>query len=77
MSLGPIFLNGFYDNSGRWQRTKFCFVSCGQRCDCGPPCGLSYSAEHDKRDPKGDHVPAWVNLSDEIEASPPQGGESA
>lgn len=42
-------LNGHYDDNGSWQRTKFCFVSCGARCDCGPPGGLYYSAAHDKR----------------------------
>lgn len=42
-------LNGYYDENGNWQRTKFCFVSCGQRCDCLPPGGLHYSAAHDKR----------------------------
>lgn len=41
-------LNGYYDERGHWQRTKFCFMSCGHRCDCGPPGGLWYSAAHDK-----------------------------
>lgn len=41
--------NGYYDEHGNWQRTKFCFMSCGDRCDCGPPGGLYYSAEYDQR----------------------------
>ena len=30
---------GYYDEEGHWIRTKYCFVSCGARCDCGPPFG--------------------------------------
>jgi len=29
-------LDGYYDENGRWQRTKFCFVYCGERCTCMP-----------------------------------------
>lgn len=43
--------DGYYDDSGNWQRTKFCFVQC-QHCTCGPPGNLYYSAAHDKRQPK-------------------------
>src|SRR5690348_11489670 len=43
------FRDGYYDDNGEWQRTKFCFVSCGAACTCGPPGGLYYSAAHDKR----------------------------
>jgi len=45
----PMHRNGHYDDDGIWQRTKFCFVYCGERCDCGPPNGQHYSAAHDKR----------------------------
>lgn len=40
---------GHYDDNGEWQRTKFCFVDCGDQCDCVPPFGQYYSALHDKR----------------------------
>ncbi len=33
-------LNGHYDEQGYWQRDKYCFVYCGDRCDCGPPFGI-------------------------------------
>lgn len=49
MSFAPTYMNGYYDDNGCWQRTKFCFVSCGERCDCMAPGGLYYSAAHDKR----------------------------
>jgi hypothetical protein len=30
--------DGYYDEKGQWQRTKFCLVYCGpERCTCGPP----------------------------------------
>ena len=32
-------LMGYYDESGHWQRTKFCFVHCGESCTCMPPFG--------------------------------------
>jgi hypothetical protein len=48
MSLDTFGLNGYYDDNGNWQRTKFCFMAC-QRCDCQPPGGLHYSALHDHR----------------------------
>lgn len=32
--------DGFYDDQGNWQRTKFCFVDCGDRCTCKPPLGI-------------------------------------
>jgi hypothetical protein len=48
----PQLGDGDYDDTGNWQRTKFCFVDCGQRCTCGPPGNLFYSAAHDKRLPK-------------------------
>lgn len=53
-------LNGYYDENGNWQRTKFCFMAC-RHCDCMPPSGLHYSAAHDKRlkklDPTSDVKP--------------------
>jgi hypothetical protein len=31
---------GYYDEYGRWRKTKHCFVYCGaDRCNCGPPNG--------------------------------------
>lgn len=39
MSLFPI-QDGYYDKNGRWQSTKFCFVSCGDRCTCRAPGGV-------------------------------------
>jgi hypothetical protein len=41
-------LDGHYDDTGRWKRTKFCFMSCGARCTCGPPGGLYYNPLFDK-----------------------------
>jgi hypothetical protein len=41
--------DGYYDDRGRWQRTKFCFMDCGKNCTCGPPLGRYYSEAHDKR----------------------------
>lgn len=51
MSLLPMVegQNGHYDDSGMWQRDKYCFVDCGEKCDCGPPGGNVYSIKHDKR----------------------------
>ncbi len=47
--------DGHYDDKGQWQRTKFCFMSCGDRCTCGPPNGMYYSPIHDKsKEKKGD-----------------------
>lgn len=43
--------DGYYDDNGHWQRTKFCFRSCGEACTCGPPMGRWYAAEHDKSKP--------------------------
>lgn len=48
MSFG-IFPGGYYDEQGEWQRSKFCFVDCGDRCICRPPGGLWYDAGRDKR----------------------------
>lgn len=31
---------GYYDENGTWVQTKFCFISCGERCDCTPPGGV-------------------------------------
>ena len=41
--------DGYYDGSGWWQRTKYCFISCGEACTCSPPLGQYYSPAHDKR----------------------------
>lgn len=39
--IGPTLgSDGYYDENGDWQRTKFCFVSCGDRCTCKPPGGI-------------------------------------
>lgn len=30
--------DGFYDEEGNWQRTKFCFTPCPpESCTCSPP----------------------------------------
>lgn len=42
------FPDGYYDDTGNWQRTKFCFIDCGERCTCMPPAGQHYSEAHDK-----------------------------
>lgn len=34
--------DGYYDERGIWQRTKFCFVDCGERCTCKPPFGALF-----------------------------------
>lgn len=51
MSILPhvYFPDGYYDDNGEWQRTKFCFVDCGERCTCRPPGGMHYSETHDTR----------------------------
>lgn len=58
MSLMPQAADGHYDERGNWQRTKFCFISCGAACTCGPPMGLWYSAAHDKAMEKATPEPA-------------------
>jgi hypothetical protein len=52
MHLFPQLGDGYYDDTGNWQRTKFCFVDCGTRCTCRAPGNLFYSVAHDKRVPK-------------------------
>jgi hypothetical protein len=68
------YFHGYYDDTGNWQYTKFCFVQC-QHCDCQPPGMLFYSAAHDKRKnsyvvkstPDVESVPdADVRASDEV-----------
>jgi len=48
MSLFPDTSGGYYDDTGHWQRLKYCFVSCGAACTCMPPGGLDYNPLHDK-----------------------------
>lgn len=48
MSLLPRSRDGYYDDAGHWQRTKFCFVDCGDRCTCKPPLG-AWSIEAPKK----------------------------
>lgn len=38
--LLPARSHGYYDTNGHWQRTKCCFVYCGDRCTCKPPNGI-------------------------------------
>lgn len=40
MTFAPNPFNGYYDKNGTWQKMKYCFVYCGDRCDCGPPNGI-------------------------------------
>lgn len=54
MSIMPRAPDGFYDDDGHWQRTKFCFMHCGANCTCGPPIkGQYYSPQHDKKNRDG------------------------
>jgi hypothetical protein len=39
---------GYYDDTGHWVRTKYCFVFCGLSCNCMPPLGLEYVPSLDK-----------------------------
>lgn len=48
MSICTPRRDGYYDEQGNWQRTKFCFRYCGPSCTCGPPLGQYYSEAHDK-----------------------------
>lgn len=48
MSLIPRLDDGYYDESGFWQRTKFCFIQC-QDCTCQPPDGMFYNEAHDRK----------------------------
>lgn len=54
MSLFPDHSGGYYDDTGHWQRAKFCFVSCGARCNCMPPMGQDYNPLFDKSKDKPD-----------------------
>lgn len=47
MSLLPDHGGGYYDETGHWQRLKFCFVQCAH-CTCQPPGGLDYNVLYDK-----------------------------
>lgn len=49
MNRSPFGRGGYYDDKGQWQRTKYCFMSCGDRCTCRPPNGKYYSEAHDER----------------------------
>lgn len=31
---------GYYNETGMWIQTKYCFTSCGDACDCQPPNGV-------------------------------------
>jgi len=46
--MGSWLGDGYYDDEGNWQRTKFCFMAC-EHCTCQPPGLLYYSKAHDKR----------------------------
>ena len=37
MTFAPRYPDGYYDDDGSWQRTKFCFVDCGENCTCREP----------------------------------------
>ena len=49
MSIIGTLSDGYYDDEGMWQRTKFCFVYCRERCTCQPPMGAHYNPDFDKR----------------------------
>lgn len=81
MSLHSGFsLNGYYDETGHWQRTKFCFVAC-THCDCGPPGGLYYSAAHDQLRNQTAHLgvtPRAASVGAGCDATPaPSGADRA
>lgn len=41
--------DGYYDESGYWKRTKFCFKYCGaDRCTCQPPNKAYYNPSFNK-----------------------------
>ena len=51
--------DGYYDDTGHWKRTKFCFAYCGAaRCTCRPPAELFYNPAYDKREREANaHTP--------------------
>lgn len=60
MTLISRFPDGGYDANGHWQRTKFCFFDCGDRCTCMPPMGVFQLPILDER-PKGQGHPCLRN----------------
>ena len=40
--------DGYYDENGNWQRSKFCFMTCHD-CTCLPPLGIYYDQSKDTR----------------------------
>jgi hypothetical protein len=64
MIAGGYTLSGHYDDHGYWQRDKFCFVSCGDACDCGPPMKRHYAQEHDKFHPDREYE-SWFPITDD------------
>ena len=34
------YADGYYDETGSWQVTKYCFAYCEERCTCEPPSGV-------------------------------------
>lgn len=55
MTKSPIHLNGYYDDNGNWQKTKYCFQAC-THCNCRPPGNLWYNKAYDKRlEPEPEH----------------------
>lgn len=59
MSFMPDNRSGYYDERGRWQRTKLCFVNCGALCDCGPPMGVWQRAPDVMRAPSIAEMMKW------------------
>lgn len=51
MSLLPPRRDGYCDKNGVWQRTKFCFVDCGDRCTCREPFEDSLRARIERAKP--------------------------
>ena len=64
----PTFPDGSYDDSGHWQRYKYCIIDCGSQCSCKPPFGVWYSRQHDKRPESERKNDLLEKLHDQISA---------
>jgi hypothetical protein len=54
MTFAPRHPDGYYDEDGHWQRTKFCFTDCGENCTCSPPSGAFFKPPEETRRPPTD-----------------------
>lgn len=60
MNSSFFHLGGYYNEQGNWVRTKFCFMSCGESCDCMPPGGIWHIGTENMYEEDGD----WKSRSD-------------